>query len=1272
MSPIAFKNVYYDMYHSKLHHYYIDDAGKDRHDEVEAEFDYYIYDKENKSAIKDIYGLPVLKEISESYDGVKSLLECGIKTCEAKISQEIKFLQKTYGNQIIKSDIKQFNIGIIDIEVRSDGSWSKPENPNCPINLISLWLSKKDQVYTFGTQEYTGNDESVKNYIYCADETVLLTKFIEFFRKCRLSVLSGWFCKVFDIPYIIKRCEILQLDLSLSPLNIHRENSHQDGYHVEGGGYSLAGLATLDYLDLYKNFTRTKREKYSLDAICLEEIKEGKITFEGTINDIWKTDWNKFVEYNIQDVLLVKKLDDKLRLFELAISMCHDSLIPLEKIFSSVNLITGQVLKYCHRKNIVIPDRQKSEGHRDFEGAHVMAMEGYYKWCENFDIVSMYPHVQMAFNLSPETLVHDPLDNSDLIKTPIEGIYYKKQLGILPEIIKNIFDRRVENVTKYNVCIGVDEGLDDKEISKRYKIELAQIPYLKAQIEEEKGTAKYYDRNQYVKKIYMNCFHKDTKIMTVDGEKFIKDVKVGDLVYSINKENHNLEIKPVEKTYEYDYVGELVCLKSKKIDLKVTPEHNLLETKFKKRIIQTIKAKELLEFKGRKKFPIHNKIIKEYKEEFIYLNEYIDNKDEYEYLISYPNNHDLRLVRTELNNKGVFLNLEQIQSECRLKMALIKDIPSNEQIRNCYDFGFIIYARHKRNKRCSLQLLKINIKEFSKFIGIYLAEGSLYENVKKNYSNGNVRGLTKKITITQSKKVHPIIYEKINDLFNNITDDKMGKIRDKKNQCICSDLLYQIVKDNFGKKYDKHILNNKFDNVIDYNLLFEYMYLGDGNKTRNSFRYNISLKYKKLFNDYMQLCLLLGFMPHYSIDSGCYRIWIIKTDFTIKQYQIKKEYYKDKVYNLTVKDNHTVYVGRNGKFMWAGQSIYGATGSPYFCLYNIDISRTVTACGRDLIKYLTNKTNTYLLENWHLIAQKIIPEYVRVKDVVPLKKEVVCLIDTDSGHICFQEMLDTIGLEFKDNKEFLEFTHKINDRLFNPFYDRILNLYAERYGIKQIFKFKAEKIITKKLIIAMKKYVDEIIEKKGQRFDIPKLAITGIEIVRTDTPRFCREKIKEVVKMIFDTEDKSKVIDYIRKIKLEFFKCSPDEIAKPSGIKEYQKYSKSIQEYLNTGLSYDKGTPQRNKASINYNYVVGFYKLPLKYIDDREKIKFVYVYDNNFINQEVIAMISKWPDKFNELFNVNYEKQWEITFEDVIGRFFHSLGWGKITLETNSLEEMFA
>ena len=722
MSSIGFKNVYYDMYHSRIHHWFTDEKGLARHEEVDIEHDYYLYDKEGKSEIKDIYGLPVVKETARSYQDLKMLLDSGVKTCEAKISQEIKFLQRTYGQQVIKTDLSHFNIGIIDIEVEVTNTFPKPEEAKFPINLISIWLSKKDQVYTFGTQDYTGDRELVKNYVYCANEKILIEKFLEFFRKCRLNVVSGWNVKLFDIPYIINRCKYNgweELETALSPLNIIRENSHQDGYHIDNGGFSLAGLATLDYIDLYKNFTYTKREKYSLDAICIEEIKEGKIRFEGELNDLWKTDWNKFVVYNVQDVLLVKKLDIKLRLFDLAISMCHESLVPLEKVFSSVNLITGKVLRYCHKKNIVIPDRQGSKQHTEFEGAHVMAKEGFFKWCENFDIVSMYPHILMGFNLSPETIVYNPMDNSTLIKTPIDGLYFKKEQGILPEIVKDLFDTRVIMQAKHDVCIGTEEGLSDKEINKRYKVDLKQIPYLKAQIEAEGGTASFYDRGQKVVKIYMN-------------------------------------------------------------------------------------------------------------------------------------------------------------------------------------------------------------------------------------------------------------------------------------------------------------------------------------------------------------------------------------------------------------------------------SVYGATGSPFFCLYNVDISRTVTACGRDLIKYLTNKTNNYMLEHWHEIAPKLMPDWMRVEKATPLTREIVCLIDTDSGHVCFDEMLESIGLKIKSNQQFLEFTHEINDKFFIPFYDRILNLYAERYDIKQIFKFKPEKIITKKLVVAMKKYVDEIIEKKGQQFDPPKLAITGIEIVRTDTPKFCRERIKDVVKMIFDTEDKTKVLDHIRKIKTEF------------------------------------------------------------------------------------------------------------------------------------------
>jgi len=113
-----------------------------------------------------------------------------------------------------------FNVCTLDIEVESEGEFPEPDEAKYPINLITVHFSKTNQIFSFGTKEYTGDSPSVKNYHYCADEKKMIEVFITHFRKQKVDIITGWYCKFFDIPYIVNRCKNLDIELSLSPVGI--------------------------------------------------------------------------------------------------------------------------------------------------------------------------------------------------------------------------------------------------------------------------------------------------------------------------------------------------------------------------------------------------------------------------------------------------------------------------------------------------------------------------------------------------------------------------------------------------------------------------------------------------------------------------------------------------------------------------------------------------------------------------------------------------------------------------------------------------------------------------------------------------------------------------------------------------------------------------------------------------------------------------------------------------------------------------------------------
>ncbi len=468
-----FKAIAYNKFSNKIDLWEQDeDSNRTQHKEFYPELEYYIEDKTKKSKITDIYGNPVIKKIASSLDEIKSFKSAGVKMCESDINIPTKVLHQLYDNKELKADISKINYCIIDIEVEigEDGSYSKAEDATNTINLITMYFSQSNRLVTLGLNEYTGNDPLVKEYHWIHSEKMLLEKAIEIFRKERAQIITGWNCKFYDLLYIVKRSEILGIEKNFSPLNRYfiktKKENNDILYEVK-----FEGIAILDYMELYKKFTYTQRDSYSLQNIGMIEVGEGKVNYEGTINDFSKTDWNGFVVYNVQDVLLVKKFecgnpDAKdlkkragLKLIELAVILSYEALIPFDEVFSSMAVITGCFLKFLHKKNMVLPDRSFTEREK-IPGAYVMCNPGFHKSLISFDFESLYPTIIRQWNISIETLVKDPPKHEikNLYKTPLSeyktwelesgekitigGIYFKKQEGILPKIVTKFFNDR--------------------------------------------------------------------------------------------------------------------------------------------------------------------------------------------------------------------------------------------------------------------------------------------------------------------------------------------------------------------------------------------------------------------------------------------------------------------------------------------------------------------------------------------------------------------------------------------------------------------------------------------------------------------------------------------------------------------------------------------------------------------------------------------------------------------------------------------------------------
>jgi len=328
--------------------------------------------------------------------------------------------------------------------------------------LISLQDYATKKVTTFGSRPFVNKDPNV-TYILCDDEVHLLRSFLAYWRKNLPEVITGWNSQMYDIPYLAGRINRILGEKSMKDLSPWGLVS-QDEVYISGRKnitYDIGGVTQLDYLDLYKRFTYTNQESYRLDYIANYELGEKKLDHNeyDTFREFYTKDWDKFVRYNIIDVQLVDKLEDKLKLIELAITMAFDAKVNFIDIHYQVRMWDTIIYNYLKKQNIVIPPKKRTSKSQKYAGAYVKEPKpGKYDWVVSFDLNSLYPHLIMQYNISPETLKDDkhPTATVDrILKEEIDfqlhkdsavcanGAMYRTDIrGFLPEIMEKIYTER--------------------------------------------------------------------------------------------------------------------------------------------------------------------------------------------------------------------------------------------------------------------------------------------------------------------------------------------------------------------------------------------------------------------------------------------------------------------------------------------------------------------------------------------------------------------------------------------------------------------------------------------------------------------------------------------------------------------------------------------------------------------------------------------------------------------------------------------------------------
>ena len=317
---------------------------------------------------------------------------------------------------MVDYEFEKVLIAVIDIEVGSENGFPDPYQANEPITAICIKYHN-GETYVFGCGIYVTQGSEI--YVKCKDEYSLCKQFMALWTKKCPDILTGWNTKFFDEPYIINRFrKILGEDETkkLSPWNyIGERKTVINGRQLIA--YNLMGVESLDYIELYKWYAPggKSQESYRLDAIAQVELGEGKISFDeyDNLHALYRLNYQKFIEYNIKDVELIIKLEEKLKLLELAVTLAYDTKTNFQDVFAQTRMWDSLTYAYLFEKDIIVPPRVVQSKDGMFEGAYVKEVQvGKHDYVASFDLNSLYPHLMMQYNISPETLIN-PQDYTD-------------------------------------------------------------------------------------------------------------------------------------------------------------------------------------------------------------------------------------------------------------------------------------------------------------------------------------------------------------------------------------------------------------------------------------------------------------------------------------------------------------------------------------------------------------------------------------------------------------------------------------------------------------------------------------------------------------------------------------------------------------------------------------------------------------------------------------------------------------------------------------------
>ncbi|MFB6079852.1 MAG: DNA polymerase domain-containing protein [Haloferacaceae archaeon] len=825
-------------------------------------------------------------------------------------------------------------IDTFDIEV--DDRSGFPEDGEEPIVCLTSHDSRRDEYVGWLSVAPDGDGsvpESLDGYEQLdpdadyeirafEEEAAMLDAFISYIEETDPDVMTGWNFEDFDAPYLLDRLDVLdpRTDHDLSAERLSRVG---EVWRSGWGGPDVKGRVVFDLLYAYKRTQFTELESYRLDAVGERELDVGKERYSGDIGDLWERDPQRLLEYNLRDVELCVELDRKQEIVAFWDEVRTFVGCKLEDAPTPGDAVDIYVLHKVHG-DFALPSKGRAEADEEYEGGAVFdPITGIKENVTVLDLKSLYPMCMVTINASPETKVDPEEYGGETYRAPNGTHFRRTPDGIIREMVDELLAEREEKKTARNEHDPTSEAYEQ------------------------------FDRQQAAVKVIMNCFTPDTDVLTPEGVRDIRELDVGDDVYSLDPETMEMEVKPVVDTHAYPaYRGDLVDVETSKIDFRVTPNHRMLVRKNETNGV-TWDDYRFVEA-GNLDRASHYELPHDWDGP---AGERLDTIDVLEHLDGdyevWANNevhgHTLaaelgwypdKVLKNDVSETGYVFSAEEFDAH----REYLDD--------HCSEF----YVHSERGRKWIPRFYDGD--DFLDLLAWYVTEGSVYTSEERQFGE-HFRGSSTTVQLAQDAVADgggTDHHGTIGDLLDRLGFDYYV---DETGYRFTSRLLGRWLEDACGDdSFEKRIPDLVFGVSRDQQRRFlDTLIAGDGDWQVNSWRYSTASE--RLRDDVLRLCAHVGLTASYNRDGGAWRIYCTedaKNSFRMHR-SGGRSTADEGVYCVTVADNHTLMAGRNGTFQFVGQSLYGVLGWDRFRLYDKEMGAAVTATGREVIEFTETAAN---------------------------------------------------------------------------------------------------------------------------------------------------------------------------------------------------------------------------------------------------------------------------------------------------------------------------